>query len=438
MKGDNKMFLNQDNSFTLQAKLTDAAITTQVEMSLTYKDNTDSYHADVILSTNDTTPVTLLAPPPENTVNIVESIKIYNPDTKANTIQILAGNKVIYSCTIGSKESLTLSETGVSNIGNSDSLDTKANESEVVHLAKTETITGDKTFSGSTTIGSSTGILKRISGVVKDAVEGTDYLSPYGNGANLSNVSLIGRNLLINAGFFINQRNYTSGTATTTANQFTLDRWFIPTSGQSLTFFDNNGTRTITAPLSGICQVIEGDWLQSGMYVLSWLGSAIGYVNGIQTKNGSSILITGGNNITIKFINGTVSNPQFELGNTATTFENRFYGTELMLCLRYFIRLQTLDSVTYSYIGIGHAYSSTAAAVMIHLPVTLRTLPTLSYNGVWEFGGVTCTNITIADLLRNGVTLTVNASSGGFDGIEIFEPHNSSSAYIDLNAELIS
>lgn len=54
----------------------------------------------------------------------------------------------------------------------------KANDSSVVHLAGTEIITGDKTFSGTTTIGSSTGLLKRVSGVVSDAIAGTDYLTP--------------------------------------------------------------------------------------------------------------------------------------------------------------------------------------------------------------------------------------------------------------------
>lgn len=54
----------------------------------------------------------------------------------------------------------------------------KANDSSVVHLAGTETIIGDKTFSGTTTIGSSTGLLKRVSGVVTNAAAGTDYLTP--------------------------------------------------------------------------------------------------------------------------------------------------------------------------------------------------------------------------------------------------------------------
>lgn len=64
----------------------------------------------------------------------------------------------------------------------------KANDSEVSHLAGAETITGDKTFLGTTTIGLSTGILKRTSGVVENAVDGADYLSPSGDGSNLTGI----------------------------------------------------------------------------------------------------------------------------------------------------------------------------------------------------------------------------------------------------------
>lgn len=168
----NKMFLNQGSSFTLQAKLTGAVVSSPVEISVTYTDNTGIYHSDVILPTNDLTPVVLLSAPPENTVNIVESIKIYNPDTQSNTIQILAGDKVVYTCTAAPGESLILSEAGASNSINSNALAQKADDNKVVHLTGTENITGDKTFaggftsSGTTTIGAGTGIVKTTSGVV--------------------------------------------------------------------------------------------------------------------------------------------------------------------------------------------------------------------------------------------------------------------------------
>ncbi len=66
---------------------------------VTYKDNTDVYHPDAVVATNNTTAVTLLDAPSEGVVNIVELIKVYNPDTQANTVQILANDTVIYTYT---------------------------------------------------------------------------------------------------------------------------------------------------------------------------------------------------------------------------------------------------------------------------------------------------------------------------------------------------
>lgn len=103
------MFLNQDSSFVLSAQLTNTAAS-QVEISVSYKDNTDTYHPDAIVATNDTTPVVLLSAPSSGVVNLVETVKLYNPDTQAHTVQILASAKVVYTCTVGANQSLVLSE----------------------------------------------------------------------------------------------------------------------------------------------------------------------------------------------------------------------------------------------------------------------------------------------------------------------------------------
>jgi hypothetical protein len=42
------------------------------------------------------------------------------------------------------------------------------------------------------------------------------------------------RNLVINGNFAINQRAYVSGAATSGANQYTLDRWRVVTSGSAV------------------------------------------------------------------------------------------------------------------------------------------------------------------------------------------------------------
>lgn len=84
-----------------------------MEISVTYKDNTDTYHPDAIVATNNTTPITLLPAPSCGVINIVELIKIYNPDTQANTVQIIATDTVIYTRTIGPDQSIILSQESV-------------------------------------------------------------------------------------------------------------------------------------------------------------------------------------------------------------------------------------------------------------------------------------------------------------------------------------
>lgn len=109
------MLINQDSTYVLKAKLTSTVATSQLNISVTYKDNTDVYHPDVIIETNNTTAVTLLSAPSNGVVNIVELIKIYNPDIQANTVQILANDVVIYNCTIDSNQSVIIPQEKVSN-----------------------------------------------------------------------------------------------------------------------------------------------------------------------------------------------------------------------------------------------------------------------------------------------------------------------------------
>lgn len=166
---------------------------------------------------------------------------------------------------------------------------------------------------------------------------------------NLNGGPLAGmRNLLINGNPTINQRGYVSGTATSSANQYTLDRWRVVTSGQSITWTDSNNVRTVTAPAGGVEQVIEGTSILSGTYTLSWTGTATATVNGAAVANGGQVTLTGGTNATVRFSGGTFSLAQLEVGTIATPFERRSFGQELMLCCRYY---QAIDA-EYRFDGI--------------------------------------------------------------------------------------
>lgn len=190
------------------------------------------------------------------------------------------------------------------------------------------------------------------------------------------------RNRLINAQGLINQRGYVSGTATGGANQYTVDRWRVVTSGQNLTFTTTNNVITFTAPAGGVEQVIEGLNLESGTYVLSWTGTATATVGGTSVANGGTISVIGGTNTTVKFSSGTFTQPQFEKGSTATSFDYRPYGSELALCQRYY---QTIGYGFASFPVIVAGYSATTSSVgQIKHIVSMRAAPTFSVTGSIE------------------------------------------------------
>jgi hypothetical protein len=183
------------------------------------------------------------------------------------------------------------------------------------------------------------------------------------------------RNRLINAQGLINQRGYVSGTATTTANQYTVDRWRVVVSGQNLTFTTTNNEVTFTAPAGGIEQVIEGLNLESGTYVLNWGGTATATVGGTAVAQGGTVTVVGGTNTTVRFIGGTFIRPQFEAGSVATPFERRPSGAELALCQRYY--WQQARGSANLMLGIGTVLNGTNMNGFVQFPVTMRITPSL-------------------------------------------------------------
>lgn len=210
------------------------------------------------------------------------------------------------------------------------------------------------------------------------------------------------RNKLINAAFTVNQRGYVSGTNTSTANQYTLDRWRVVTSGQNLTLASTGNVYTITAPAGGVEQIIEGINLTTGSYVLNWTGTATATVGGAAVVKGGTVSVTGGSNLTIRFTGGTVSQPQFEQGIEPTLFENRPVGLELSLCQRYY----EAGQVPFTYAPpSGGAYYTAMMTPIIFKATKTSTSYNMSYSGIQVYAGGTPTNYT-------GTVSTVTPSAG--------------------------
>jgi hypothetical protein len=253
------------------------------------------------------------------------------------------------------------------------------------------------------------------------------------------------RNRIINAQGLINQRAYVSGTATTSANQYTVDRWRVVVSGQNLTFTTTNNEVTFTAPAGGVEQVIEGLNLESGTYVLNWEGTATATVGGTAVAKGGTVTVVGGTNTTVRFIGGTFIRPQFEAGSVATPFERRPYGTELALCQRYYYRLVPATP-TSSTLGVGRAELSTVANTMIFFPTVMRSAPTgLEQSGTagdyavrfTNSGITTCSSVpTFSDANTSNATINLTVSSGLTGGQAVAGRAVNTNAFLAWSAEL--
>jgi hypothetical protein len=167
----------------------------------------------------------------------------------------------------------------------------------------------------------------------------------------LQPANVAGRNLIINGSGRVNQRSYVSAVATTVANQFTLDRWFVITSGQNLTFTGNNAGRTMTAPAGGVSQVIEGANIVGGTYVINWTGTATCTVGGVARLKGATFTLTANTNVTVRFTGGTYTDAQIELGTIATAFEWVDTALELLKCQRYYAQNFGVPGVLYAPIS---------------------------------------------------------------------------------------
>jgi hypothetical protein len=198
----------------------------------------------------------------------------------------------------------------------------------------------------------------------------------YNDGSTQSNSQVGMKNRIIDGGFIINQRGYTTGTSLS-AGSYGHDRWKAGSGGGTYTFTQGslgvNTTVTITA--GTLVQVIEGcNLAEGGTYVLSWTGTAQGRLNGGTYGSSGTVTVTGwtaGANLSVEFNTGTLGSVQLEKGSTATSFDYRPYGTELQLCQRY---LPAYNGT--GIIGTGHPYATTLALIFPQFQVPPRIPPT--------------------------------------------------------------
>lgn len=216
------------------------------------------------------------------------------------------------------------------------------------------------------------------------------------------------KNLLINADFLnpVNQREYASGGATGGANQYTIDRWRVVTSGQNVSW----SAGVVTAPAGGLEQVILGALIpRPGTYVISWTGTATCTVDGVsKTSGGTFTLTNNGTNSTVRFSGGTVQKPQVEYGSSATSFETLPYDVTLQRCLRFF-EARGLGTNANQPFGAAAAFSTTVANAVVKF-APKRSTPTITYSAVGDF--------RISHAAGNSLSVTGISSGGGQTGLD--------------------
>lgn len=305
------------------------------------------------------------------------------------------------------------------------------------------------------------------------------------------------RNLIINGGFSVNQRNGTSSyTHTAGALSYNADRWFVYAVGANVTGQTVTGTNTnsyqaykITGA-SGVTTLnfaqriedlnvkhLDNEYITVSfkMYASQALsniavglyfctGNNTGYgdtslsnnitvssgLNTIETTFQLSSVASRGFEVAIVF-GGNLPNAatveiadfQVEQGNTATPFEHRSYADELARCQRYYWRI--VEGLSQA-IGTGTYYSSTAMGVMLHYPVSMRASPSkvvgggANYFRAWRNGGNDDFNgfTNFYNVGKTVAYLQAESADGisGTAGQAALVQSNNASAYVDLDAEL--
>lgn len=109
-----------------------------------------------------------------------------------------------------------------------------------------------------------------------------------------------------------------------------------------------------------------------------------------------------------------IAQVKLELGDTATTYQPRSFAEELRACQRYCYGMTTTSGT--QHIAHGHANKTTEAYFDLHIPVTMRTSPTLTATATdWQIAdetnaGIDCSELAFAYFCTNTVALKATVS----------------------------
>lgn len=135
-----------------------------------------------------------------------------------------------------------------------------------------------------------------------------------------------------------------------------------------------------------------------------------------------------------------VTGVQFEVGSVATPFERRQYGQELVLCQRYYYKLNA--GGVYTRYGVGGTGGvSTTGQANVFSPVIMRTTPTaIEYQNVALYDLTTVSSATptldSAGSAPNVSHMSITTSSMATNRVAYLIANNTTSSYFAATAEL--
>lgn len=224
------------------------------------------------------------------------------------------------------------------------------------------------------------------------------------SGYGLTDVaSLAALNVLDNPAFNVNQRGYVSGAATTGANQVTLDRWRVPTSGQSVTFSASGAGNTVTFPASGGEQIIRAASIRGGTYTVAWTGAGTCTINGTAATNGSQVTLPANTQVSIKFF-GVVGEVMLVPGSATGPFVLRPYAEELRRCQVEYVQ----ELFYFARYGQAAGTWSFSSGMM---PVTMGATPSMGFIGAVNYGFCSGGAINVDGPRSYHMTATVASAS---------------------------
>jgi hypothetical protein len=261
-------------------------------------------------------------------------------------------------------------------------------------------------------------------------------------------------------GYNVADIGYGTANASTTTLSFWVRSSLTGTFGGSLQNSDSSRSYPFSYTISSantweyktvsIAGDTSGTWLKTngvGLIVQFGLGSGSTFNSGSANSWSSTNTNQPSGTVSVVGTNGAtfyITGVQLEKGSTATSFDYRPYGTELLLCQRY-CYVDGYTGNAYTRFPLAYATSTTQSLTVLNFPVTMRTVPSLTWSGPFaevlnSGGGATGTSVTITtdgnSASHAAVSFVYSSGTVASNSTNAIRINNSTSWYARFEAEL--